>query len=161
MLDWLKRLFRPPRPAGPAVSVRRFGVSDATLAEDGISVEDEAWCIDAARGARASARTLRLFEIEQPGLELCLVTYRASMRCEDLEGRAFLEMWCRLEGQGEFFSKGFDQALSGTSGWASYEIPFWLKRGQRPDLIKLNVTLEGGGRLWLKDVELLQTPLTG
>ena len=154
MLEWLKRFFRAPQPAGPAVALRRFTTQDATLSVDAIEVDGEAWCIDAK-----SARTVRLFELEQPGLEHCLVTYRASMRCEDLEGRAFLEMWCRLEGRGEFFSKGFEQALSGSAGWASYEIPFWLKRGQRPDLIKLNVTLEGSGRLWLKDVELLQTPL--
>ena len=29
----------------------------------------------------------------------------------------------------------------------------------QPDLIKLNLVIEGKGRLWTKDVELLQTPL--
>ena len=68
-------------------------------------------------------------------------------------------MWCRLPGRSEFFSKGYQQAVSGTVDWARYEIPFHLKRGQKPDLIKLNVVVEGPGTVWLRNVELLKTPL--
>ena len=64
-----------------------------------------------------------------------------------------------LPGHGEFFSKGLDQAAKGTTDWASYEIPFYLKKGQRPDLIKLNLVVEGRGKVWLRDVQLLKTPL--
>ena len=81
------------------------------------------------------------------------------MKTEGLAGRAFLEMWCRLPGGGEFFSKGLNQAITGTTDWASYEIPFYLKKGQRPDLIKLNLVIEGRGKVSMKDVELLKTPL--
>ena len=68
-------------------------------------------------------------------------------------------MWCRLPGHGEFFSKGLHQAISGTTDWGSYEIPFYLKKGQQPDLIKLNLAIEGKGKVWIKDLELLATPL--
>jgi len=78
---------------------------------------------------------------------------------EGLKGRAFLEMWCRLPGRGEFFSKGLQQVLSGTASWARYEISFYLKEGQKPDLIKPNLAVEGTGTVWLKNVELLETPL--
>jgi hypothetical protein len=88
-----------------------------------------------------------------------MLTYRAEMKTEDLKGRAFLEMWCGLPGRGEFFSKGFQQAVSGTIGWSRYETPFYLKKGQKPDLIKLNLVIEGTGKVWLRHVELLQTPL--
>jgi hypothetical protein len=81
------------------------------------------------------------------------------MKSEDLSGRAFLEMWCRLPGRGEFFSKGLNQAITGSSDWASYEIPFYLKKGQRPDLIKLNLVIEGRGTVSIRDVELLKAPL--
>jgi hypothetical protein len=64
-----------------------------------------------------------------------------------------------MPGRGEFFSKGYKQAVSGTVEWASYEIPFYLKGGQKPDLIKLNVVVEGQGRVWLRNLELLKTPL--
>ena len=87
------------------------------------------------------------------------MTYRAELKAEVLQGRAFLEMWCRLPGRGEFFSKGHQQAVSGTVNWARYEIPFYLRRGQKPELIKLNVVVEGQGTVWLRDVELLKTPL--
>jgi len=69
-------------------------------------------------------------------------------------------MWCRLPGRGEFFSKGVDQAVEGTTDWVSCEIPFYLKKGQRPDLIKLNLAIEGSGKVWIRDVELLKTPLS-
>ena len=68
-------------------------------------------------------------------------------------------MWCRLPGRGEFFSKGAQQAVSGTANWARYEIPFYLKRGQKPDLIKLNLAVAGPGTVWLRNIELLKTPL--
>jgi len=68
-------------------------------------------------------------------------------------------MWCRMPGGGEYFSKGLANPVKGTTDWASYETPFFLKKGERPDLIKLNVVIEGKGTLWVKDVELLQGPL--
>jgi hypothetical protein len=97
--------------------------------------------------------------VENPAVEQCLLTYRAELKAEDLQGRGFLEMWCRLPGRGEFFSKGYQQAVSGTVNWSRYEIPFHLKSGQKPDLIKLNVVVEGPGKVWVRDVELLKTPL--
>jgi hypothetical protein len=68
-------------------------------------------------------------------------------------------MWCRLPGRGEFFSKGLQQAVSGTANWSHYEIPFYLKKGQKPDLIKLNLAVEGAGTVWLRNIELLRTRL--
>jgi hypothetical protein len=53
----------------------------------------------------------------------------------------------------------FQQSVQGTTRWANYEIPFYLKKGQRPDLIKLNLVVEGGGKIWIKEIELLKTPL--
>jgi hypothetical protein len=55
---------------------------------------------------------------------------------------------------------GARPTVSGTTDWARYEITFYLKRGQRPDLIKLNLAVEGVGKVWLRNIELLQTPLS-
>ncbi|WPL12253.1 hypothetical protein Thiosp_02015 [Thiorhodovibrio litoralis] len=49
--------------------------------------------------------------------------------------------------------------MKGTNDWASYEVPFYLKSGQTPDLVKLNLTVEGSGKIWLKNVELSYTPI--
>ncbi len=92
-------------------------------------------------------------------MEQCLLTYRAELKAEGVQGRAFLEMWCRLPGRGEFFSKGFQQAVTGSVDWTRQEIPFLLKRGQRPDLVKLNLVVEGPGTVWARQIELLRTPL--
>ncbi|NLE10511.1 MAG: hypothetical protein GX630_03305 [Actinobacteria bacterium] len=150
-LSWLK----PGGGGGgstPTV-VRRFTTADQTVSRDSIVVQGDGWLVDAPEG-----RVVRLFEIDSPGLEQCQLAYRAALKCEDLQGRAYLEMWCRLPGKGEFFSKGLNQTLKGTVDWSTYEIPFRLKKGQRPDLIKLNLAVEGRGKVWVKDVELLSTP---
>jgi hypothetical protein len=155
MLNWLKSRFAGPKPAGPPQVLRVFAPDQPTITQIGIRVEHGAWHID----ARAEEQTIRLFEVENPAVEQCLLTYRAELKAEGLQGRAFLEMWCRLPGRGEFFSKGHQQAVSGTVNWARYEIPFYLRRGQKPELIKLNVVVEGQGTVWLRDVELLKTAL--
>jgi len=155
MLKWLKSRFVVPKPSGPPQVVRTFASNQPTLTQSGIQVENGAWQIDAS----AQEKTIRLFEVENPAVEQCLLSYRADLKAEGLQGRAFLEMWCRLPGSGEFFSKGYQQAVSGTVNWARYEITFYLKRDQKPDLIKLNVVVEGPGTVWLRDVELLKTPL--
>ncbi len=116
--------------------------------------DEGGWRIDARQGG-----TVRLFEIPDPGVESCLLTYRAELKTAGLEGGAYLEMWCRLPGRGEFFSKGLHDKVRGTGDWSSHEAPFLLKRRQRPDLIKLNLALEGGGTVWIRNVELLATPL--
>jgi hypothetical protein len=155
MLNWLKSLFSGPKPAGPPQVLRAFALGKPTITQSGIRTEQGAWRIDATAGQQ----TVRLFEVDNPAVEQCLLTYRAELKAEALTGRAFLEMWCRLPGRGEFFSKGHQQAVSGTASWARYEIPFYLKRGQKPDLIKLNLAVEGAGTVWLRNIELLKTPL--
>jgi hypothetical protein len=155
MLNWLKSRFAGPKSAGPPQVLRAFASDQPTITQSGIRVENGAWQIDAG----AEEQTIQLFEVENPAVEQCLLTYRAELKAEGLQGRGFLEMWCRMPGRGEFFSKGYEQALSGTVDWARYEIPFYLKEGQIPDLIKLNVVVGGPGRVWLRNVELLKTPL--
>lgn len=155
MLKWLRSLFNPPRPIGTPQRLRTFSLNDPTIAQDGITAEADSWRIELK-----TPQTIRLFEVSEPNVEQCLLTYRAKLKTTDLTDRAFLEMWCRIPGRGEFFSKGFHHAVKGTNNWASYEIPFFLKQGQKPDLIKLNVTVEGTGQVWIKDIELLQTPLS-
>ncbi len=155
MFGWLKSLFRVPQPAGPAQELRSFSASDPTISKDSIAPEGDAWRVTGS----TERQTIRLFEVQHPGVEQCMLTYRAQLKTEGVERKAYLEMWCRLPGRGEFFSKGLNNAVKGTNEWASYEIPFYLKRGQKPELVKLDLTVEGSGTIWIKDVQLLQTPL--
>lgn len=154
MLKWLKSLFAMPKPAGPSRTIRAFSPDEQTISRDGLRVEGGGLRIGFDQN-----RTVRLFDVKDPGVEQCMLTFRAEMKVEKVEGRVFLEMWCSFPGRGEFFSKGLHQAASGTADWTRYEIPFYLRKGQAPDLVKLNLSVEGRGVVWLKNIELLETPL--
>jgi hypothetical protein len=142
--------------AGPAESLRTFGAADAPITSSGVAADEGGWRVE-----RPAPGSVPLFELSGQHLEKTVLTYRARMRASDVAGKAYLEMWVRVPGKGEFFSRGLAQPLQGTSGWASYEIPFFLNEpGVTADLVKLNVAFEGGGgTVWLRDVELLQARL--
>ncbi len=140
--------------ASPLKKIKSFGTSDKLITKDGISVDENAWRIEAK-----GKRTVRLFEVPDPGAENCTVLYRAKLKSEGLEGQAYLEMSCRVPGGGDAFSKGLNDPVTGTTDWASCETPFILKKGEASNLIKLSVVIEGKGTLWIKDVEVLKTPL--
>lgn len=154
MLQWLKERFRQPQPIGPPRLIKRYGPSDPTITRGVISQTEEGWRVEVGE-----TQTIRLFEVENPQVENCMLTYAAELGCESVSGQCYLEMWCRVPGKGEFFSKGLHNPLKGSRDWASYEIPFYLKRGQSPDLVKLNVVIEGGGKVWIRNIELTYTPL--
>lgn len=154
MLQWIKNLFKPPKPVGPPKVIKTFDGSENTIAQEAVASSEGGWLIDVAEN-----QTIRLFEIQIKDIDKCILKYRASLKSENVQGRSFLEMWCRIPGRGEFFSKGFQNALKGTKDWASYEVPFYLKSGQTPDLVKLNLTVEGSGKVWIKHVELSCTPV--
>jgi hypothetical protein len=103
--------------------------------------------------------TVRLFEIRAPEVEDARLIYRAMVRTRSVSGDVYLEMRCRFPGRGEFFSKGLDSPLRGTTDWTSQEIYFMLKKGQRPDLVKLDVVIGGSGTVWIDEVALLSGPL--
>jgi hypothetical protein len=155
MLSMLRNLFARPRPAGPAVEIRKFGPVDRPISACTLDPVDGSW-----RFAPSATGALRLFEVNQPGVDACMLTFRAQLRTENLGGKAYLQMWCVFEGLGEFFSRGLERKVTGTSGWATFETPFWLKPGQSPSKIKLEIQVDGaGGAIWVRDVALLRMPL--
>jgi hypothetical protein len=154
MSAWFESRLRLPEPSGPPASVRRFVPTDTPLSQECVAVPGEGWSVVGhAQGA------VRLFEVPSLQAEHCMLTFRASLRSEGLDGRAFLEMWVRLPGKGEFFSRGLNQPVRGTTDWVSCETPFHLKKGQKADLAKLNLVVEGRGSVWIKEIELLSTRL--
>lgn len=103
--------------------------------------------------------TVRLFEVRKPDVENARLIYRARLRTRAVDGDVYLEMWCRFPGKGEYFSRGLESPLRGTTDWTSQEIYFMLKKGEKPDLVKLNVVIGGSGTVWVDDVALLKGPL--
>jgi len=106
-----------------------------------------------------SSKQIRLYETGDFDIENCRITYQAKLKSEDLIGQAYLEMWCVFEGKGEYFSKSLQFPISGTTEWSSQETPFFLKKGENPTNIKLNVVIEGKGTLWVDQIKLLKGPL--
>jgi len=107
----------------------------------------------------AQPTVVRLFEVSGIDVEEARLIYRAKVRTEGVEGQVFLEMWCHFPDKGEFFSRGLQTPLTGTTHWTTEETPFFLKKGEKPDFIKLNLVVNGKGVAWIDDVRLLKGPL--
>jgi hypothetical protein len=103
--------------------------------------------------------TIRLYETGDIDVENARLTYQAKVRTEGIQGKVYLEMWCQFIGKGEFFSRGLSSPLSGTTDWSTVETPFFLKKGENPDNVKLNLVIEGKGTVWIDDVHLFKGPL--
>ncbi len=114
-----------------------------------LSVVDDAWRLDAQQ-----TQTVQLFELHNPEVGPGAMFYHADLRTEEFDGRVYLEMLCRFPGRGEFFSRGYSDALSGTTDWRPRQTPFLLTEEVKPDLVRLNLVVEGTGRVWIRNVRL-------
>ncbi len=140
-------------PLAPkAEVVNTFGLGIRPIAKDGVTLDDKSWKLKSA-----GSKTFELYEIP-PIAEDCMLVCRAKMKSALPLGRAFLEMWCIDKGE-KYFSKGINRPLVGTTDWNTYEIPFFLKHGEQPEKVRINVVIEGGGTVWIKDVELRKAAL--
>ena len=101
--------------------------------------------------------TVRLFEVEGIDVDDARLVYRARLRTEEARGQVYLEMWCRFPGSGEFFSRALHSPISGSTEWVSQETPFLLEKNQKPDLVKLNLVIEGTGTVWVDEVVLARS----
>jgi len=103
--------------------------------------------------------TLRLYETGDINIDDTRLIYQAKLRTAGLEGQVYLEMWCHFPGKGEFFSRALHAPLTGTTEWILQETAFFLKKGENPDDIKLNIVINGKGTVWIDDLRLLKGPL--
>jgi len=133
------------------------GIVDVTALQidPGVFAEGEG----SARIESGGTATVRLFEIDDPDVEYARLVYRARLKTANVAGKAYLEMWCSFPGKGENFSRSLQAPLSGTADWTEVETPFFLKKGENPDRVRLNVVLEGGGTLWVDDIRLVAAEL--
>jgi hypothetical protein len=139
--------------SGGVAMRKTFNPPDKPISSELTTTEDNAWAASCT-----TTQTFRLFEVPNPGVEQCTVFYRARLKTEGLVGRAYLEMWCQFPGLGEAFSRGLGNPISGSTDWATCQTPFFLKAGERPDLIRLNLVVEGRGKVFIKDIKLTAAP---
>jgi len=97
---------------------------------------------------------IQLYTINDVKVDDAQIIYKAKVKSEGVSGQAYLEMWFMFKDKGEFFSRGFDSVISGTSDWKTIKTVFDLSTGEVPDQIKLNVVVNGVGTIWIDDVHL-------
>ena len=100
-----------------------------------------------------------LYEVRDIDIENARLMYQARVRTENIDGQVYLEMWCHFPGRGEFFSRGLQSPLTGTKDWITLETPFFMKKGEKPDYVKLNLVIKGKGTAWIDDIRLIKGPL--
>ena len=101
--------------------------------------------------------TMYLNKVNGLDVENARLLYTAKVK-SDLEGVAFLEMWVQVGG-GQYFSRGMTDPIKGKSDWKAIQTPFMFQKGQNPDLVILNLVINGKGTVWIDDVVLSKAAL--
>ena len=152
-----------PLLAAPAKEIIRFPVDDLTNVITRTQTEfDPAVSSDGKGSLRISADApmiVQLYEVDNLNVHQAQLIYRARVRTENLDGQAYLEMWCHFTGKGQYFSRALHQPFTGTMEWSTTETPFILQKGQKPDWVSLNLVVNGTGTVWVDDIRLLKAPL--
>lgn len=102
---------------------------------------------------------INLYEVRDINIENARLMYQAKVRTENIAGKVYLEMWCHFPGRGEYFSRGLQSPLTGTKDWITVETPFFMRKGEKPDYVKLNLVINGKGTAWIDDIRLIKGPL--
>lgn len=144
---------RFPPPAGPPKILHAFSPADAPISSGA------RWSGSQLEVTADAAGPQRLFELPLSGFDQSIISYRFRIQTDDLKSHVYPEMWCRVVGMAESFSRGLNQKVRGTNNWLSLEIPFYLRQGQFAELLKLNLVFEAAGTVRLTDIEVLATPL--
>lgn len=151
-----------PKPVG-VVELKKYPIDtlDGIISQTGAQMDKEITSDrnGSARFTVETPTTIKLYETGDIDVENARIIYKAKVRTRDVEGRVYLEMWCNFSGKGEFFSRSLQSPLSGTHEWSSQETPFFLKRGENPDNVKINIVVDGKGIIWIDDIHLLKAPL--
>ncbi|HSR54457.1 MAG TPA: hypothetical protein VLV83_26830 [Acidobacteriota bacterium] len=143
--------------------IRHYPIDDMQeiIAESGVRIDKE--ISSDGNGslhiAAESPTTIQLYETGDIDVEAARLIYRARLRTESIEGQVYLEMWCRFPEKGEYFSRALQSPLTGTQDWTIQETPFFLRQGDNPDNVRLNLVVTGSGNVWIDDIHLLKAPL--
>ena len=151
------------KPSTEVVELKMFPVDslEGIITQSGVEI-DKAVSSDGNGSLKITATeptVVRLFKVGDIDVENARLIYQAKVRTEGIDGKVYLEMWCNFSGKGEFFSRGLQTPLTGTTNWTTEETPFFLKKGENPDNVKLNLIIDGKGTAWIDDIRLMKGPL--
>ncbi len=150
------------QPSG-ALDLKDYPLDDAAgvLTRSGVELDREI-TNDGGGSLRLTATeptTFRLVETGDIDVENARLICQAKVRTAGVDGEVYLEMWCHFAGKGEYFSRALHAPLSGTADWTTQETPFFLRKGENPDNVKLNLVINGSGTAWIDDMRLIKGSL--
>jgi len=102
--------------------------------------------------------TVQLYEVPSPKAENSDIIYQAKLKTKDFGGDAYLQMLIHYPSGGEITAHNYDKAIGGTTEWTPMEVKANIRKGQKPDVVRLNLILNGGGTVWVDDVHLHKVP---
>lgn len=109
-----------------------------------------------------NAAVLTLLTLENPGITEPQYALSGEIRYENVDGKAYLEMWNHFD-DGQYFTRtladfGPMQSLEGTADWRPVSLPFFINSdsGKRPNRLVLNLVLPGKGTVDLGPLRLVQ-----
>jgi hypothetical protein len=142
--------------------IARFPVDDweGLLARSGLHL-DERVTADGKGALKISvdeAMVIPLYDTGNLDVENGFLVCDAQLRLDNCEGIVYLELLCNFPGRGEYYSRGFDHAASGTSGgWIKSRARFFLREGENPDNVRVNLVMTGPGTAWIDDIRFIAT----
>jgi hypothetical protein len=114
----------------------------------------------------ATGGRVPLAVVEEPGIGGEGYEVRGQIRYQGVPGQGFVEMWSVFADGGRYFSRTLDvtgplAAVSGSSDWREFELPFYLNGAAPPDRLELNLVLPSGGSVQIGPLELVSLDETG
>lgn len=108
---------------------------------------------------------VELFELDKQNFKNKRLTYKAQIRSEDLTGTddlrgiSYIELVAVFPDGEELISRGPRVPISGTIDWRPAETVLYVDKGNAPKNVKLNLIVEGQGKVWIDAVKLETIPL--
>jgi hypothetical protein len=143
-------------PTASSQVVKEFSLDDASAI--GLKIQTDT---AVKSGSPASVRietlwpvTVCLAQVDGLDVETAALVYQGRVKT-DIVGAAYLELWVEVGGQ-EYFSRGMDNAIEGSSDWKTLQTPFFLRKGQKAQKATLNIVINGHGTVWVDSLVLLK-----
>jgi hypothetical protein len=116
--------------------------------------------------ANGSGGLFPLIAVDAPDLGRVGFSVRGRVRYTDVAGSGYLEMWSVFADGGRYFSRtlgteGPMAAVTGTSDWRPFELPFFLEGAAPPSRLEINVVLPGSGTVEIGPLEVVRLAEAG
>src|SRR5579872_34248 len=100
-----------------------------------------------------------IVDIADPPVSTHRYCVRGRVKYENVAGTAYLEMWSDFGKNGAFFSRGLAEvgpmrAITGSSPWRDFELPFYAEPGMRLERLTINVVMPGPGTITIGPLTL-------